>query len=965
MKTPAEIRARLSEDLANGKTIVLSTRELDDPSLREQLPQLLEDLSATHAPKPGVGPQIPGYTMLGEIGQGGMSTVYLARQEKLGRHVAVKVAPAWLGGGERARRMLVQEAQAMARLQHPNIVVIHDIIDVDDTFAIAMEWVDGRTLASLLRTLPTEPGRDDMVLLTTALGTSQEARETFEQSSVRHFVRLIRDVALAVQAVHDAELLHLDIKPSNVLIRRDGTPLLADFGVTREISPEPTQTRTFAGTPVYAAPEQLRRDDDQIGPRTDVYSLGVTLYEALARTQPLRGLDLPGIVQCVESGSMPPLSSKVAVPPDLANIVHRAIAPEPEHRYATAQALADDLDAFLEHRPVQARPLTRTQRLRRWMRNEPWKAALAATLAVMVPALLVLGTYLAVQMPTIFAAEVRDRQEQVNQLKQDAFQRFLTSHGTHEYAILPLERALAIDPGKTALASLLALTNERGWPHLDELLERERTVIEAEASLRMVRDKAMARRSFFSDEELDTLREQETALARYVVALDRVFHANDERSQSSRHEAHAALEAAAMQDAPDPLLLGLLLWNSARLDDTETFDSVARLMRRRWPNDAVALTWASIAIEPSDADLALQRAEQVIERTPGDVYGYEVCAANRMRAKDVDGVQKFIERARSAGLTSPLLDIYAPMTAARNGDVQQAQALLAHQRQDLLPDGTRLLALRTLSHEQAVTFARSLVAQAAPSPGALKQAAMFDYKERELSESAIARFFELYPDRRSLHPHAIMMAWPQRGDDAREAMRRIADLGREASLEGMHIENVVHMVMRAHIFLREWDELRRHAMGCLEDAPDSQQTYYYAALGLSRLGEYLEAGRLLARGVASEPEARTGRPPSWYVAALLDDAWLRASPESAPQLHDPELARVRLQAFDRLNPELQIPHRGPWLSLTRAEVLWSNGERDAAREAIRSAQRAKRPNMPVRRDYQEFIQRAAERMKAK
>ncbi len=244
-----DVRARLGSDVAAGKTVVLSARDLDDPAVRAQLPALLEELArAGAAPPPGLS--VPGYALLGEIGQGGMSTVYLARQETLGRHVALKVAPKWLGGGERATRRLMQEARAMARVTHPNIVVIHDILDVGDTFAIAMEWIDGCTLATLLRALPPEPGEDDVRLLRHALGASDVDTERFEDSPVRHFVRLVRDVARATQAVHDAGLLHLDIKPSNVLVRRDGTPLLADFGVVREMAPEPAHTRTFAGTPV-------------------------------------------------------------------------------------------------------------------------------------------------------------------------------------------------------------------------------------------------------------------------------------------------------------------------------------------------------------------------------------------------------------------------------------------------------------------------------------------------------------------------------------------------------------------------------------------------------------------------------------------------------------------------------------------------------------------------------------------
>mgnify|MGYP002623539953 FL=1 len=188
----------------------------------------------------------------------------------------------------------------------------------------------------------------------------------------------------------------------------------------------------------------------------------MTLYESLARRQPLHGLDLPGILQCVESGRMPRLSSETAVTPDLENVVHKAIAPEPEHRYASAGAFADDLDAFLEHRPVAARPLTRAQRLRRWTRNEPWKAALATALLVLVPALLGLGTYLLLQLPQLARIEREAQLERANRLKQDAFQRWFTDDTSGELRVGLLEQARALDPGDSSHACLVALTNEAG-----------------------------------------------------------------------------------------------------------------------------------------------------------------------------------------------------------------------------------------------------------------------------------------------------------------------------------------------------------------------------------------------------------------------------------------------------------------------------------------------------------------------
>src|SRR5690606_85096 len=223
---------------------------------------------------------------------------------------------------------------------------------------------------------------------------------------------------------------------------------------------------------VYAAPEQLRRDDKNIGPRSDVYSLGVTLYEALARCQPLQGMDLPGIVKCIESGAMPRLSQKVEVAPDLENIVHKAIAPEPEHRYQSAAEFAADLAAFLEHQPVTARPLGLLQRTRRWARNEPWKASLAGTLLIMLPLIAGLGIYLAQQWPTIAAADAETQFARASLLKQEAYQRWLVKELPTDAALAVLEEAIALDSGKTSIACLLALANEGGWQQATDAIAR-------------------------------------------------------------------------------------------------------------------------------------------------------------------------------------------------------------------------------------------------------------------------------------------------------------------------------------------------------------------------------------------------------------------------------------------------------------------------------------------------------------
>ena len=954
--TPDAIRARLADDIAAGKTVVLSTRELDDPVLRRELPGMLEELSREHHAATSGGPQIRGYTMLGEIGQGGMSTVYLARHESLGRHVAIKVAPKWLGGGARARVRLVQEARAMARVNHPNIVVIHDIIDVDDTFAIAMEWVDGRTLASLLRALPGDPRPDDMAVLRSALGAhqtddppdSQDAHP--EDSTTRHFVRLMHEIALATQAVHEKGLLHLDIKPSNVLVRRDGTPLLADFGVVREISPELTQTRTFAGTPVYAAPEQLRRDDAVIGPRTDVYGLGVTLYEAIARSQPLRALDLAGIVQCVETGGMPRLSEKVAVPPDLENIVHKAIAPEPEHRYATPQALADDLLAFLEHRPVQARPLSRAQRLRRWARNEPWKAALAITLAIMLPALAGLGTYLALQLPRLERIEREERLQQANRLKQEAYQRWFTGARTARMCTDLLHQAMKLDPGDTSLACLLAMENEHGAQGVLGLLDEHADVVERNLGMRLYAAKSRAGRSFFNEHELAQLRGSTAPADRYLLALDRMFRAHDTFDESDFDESRAMLDEASLLVDSDPLLFGLQAWALARGGDHDRFEATVRAIASRWPDDVMVRSWIGLCIEEFQPERAKKLAAELIEDAPRHARGYEALVGAHYRTHAYDEALALRHKAADAGITSRELDDFERLIAIANGDLDAARELL--QLDDRVTVKRRLRLTRLIDESRGTELAEAYLAEDNPSPHTLT--AVYKFGDQHdlpaVRDRAWQLHRKLYRDRTALHTHVLPRLYQQRD------FEHAAELVRELTLRARWCDRHAPFLVRILLYQRDWRDMRRHALRWHEHGEQRREAAWFAGLAETRLGNYREASSLFGEAIHATVAKK-----SWYVQALLEDALLRCSPQSPEEIRDPELAALRLRRFEERNPLLQRPHAGPWTQFIRAEVAFANGDREAAIEAAETGLRMRRREVLAPADYKARLRDALER----
>jgi serine/threonine protein kinase len=962
-QSPDQVRARLNDDLANGKTIVLSTQELDNPSLREQLPQLLEDLSRAHSPSNAHGPRIPGYTMLGEIGQGGMSTVYLARQDNLGRHIAIKVAPKWLGGGERARRMLVQEAHAMARLSHPNIVVIHDIIDANDTFAIAMEWVDGRTLASLLRSLPEQPNEDDMALIRASLGTPADEHDNFEDTCQRHFVRLMHDIARATQAVHDNALLHLDIKPSNVLVRRDGTPLLADFGVTRDTSDESNQTRTFAGTPVYAAPEQLRRDDKNIGPRTDVYSLGITLYEALARSQPLQGKNLPAILQCIENGAMPRLSQKVAVPPDLENIVHKAIAPEPEHRYQSATEFADDLAAFLEHRPVIARPLSRMQRLRRWMRNEPWKAGLAATLLIALPLLGGLGSYLVAQWPTLVVADENESFARASDLKQEAYLRWFINKIPTSQAIQSLEQAILLDPGESSVACLLALSNEEGWQQATDAIAKHSNQGRATLGTQLFAKKVSERRSFFTPAESSRLLTSDVVADRYLAALDQVFRANDDRLETSAELAVRYLEEVLLAAPDDPLLHGLVAWFSIRAEHPERYEASFRTMWQRWPNNPIALAWAPLSIEQSDLGRAKELARMIIERMPTKPHGYELLTGAETRTNNLEVAKQIIQEAAQAKVSPPLPEHLILRVQAAQGDQDAVRRRIEIARSS----GNLLMEVHTLRFATKATMKARIgeIAEIADAPPKVYEAAYyFSREDRSLSDRVWARYSSLYPDRQRM----LQSRFDRIFFDAskitisnNEDMKVAAALAAKITANKRGIDDFAARAGRALMYVRDWANLMRTSTRWQQFGSKPSEAAFFKAVGLSRIGEYTHAAESLSVALTF-----TAQKKAWYCEALLEDAWLRCSPEAPASLHDLGLATARIAKFQELNPKLKAPHEGPWTELIIGEVMLANGDRAGALEAFhRGLRRGLKREVLAPANYRALLESAKQRAEAK
>lgn len=301
------------------------------------------------------------YELLECIGQGGMGVVFRARQRELDREVAIKLLAAGLEAPEDVIEILRREARHAAMLQHPNIVIVHELGEYAGLIYYAMQLVPGRSLSQQL-----------------------QADIRFEPTRA---ATLLRALAEAVGYAHRLGVLHLDLKPGNILIDERGEPLIADFGLARTLE-HALEHPQVAGTPSYMAPEQARTDGPPLTPATDIWALGAVLYEMLSGQPPFVDDDPAVVLHALREHQVRKPSRLAPVPPDLEAICLHCLAKAPEERYASARALADDLARFLDHRPVTARPLNGAQRIARWARREPVLAgAIALTFLVLLTGL--------------------------------------------------------------------------------------------------------------------------------------------------------------------------------------------------------------------------------------------------------------------------------------------------------------------------------------------------------------------------------------------------------------------------------------------------------------------------------------------------------------------------------------------------------------------------------------------------
>jgi eukaryotic-like serine/threonine-protein kinase len=319
-----------------------------------------------------IRPKVAGYEILGVLGEGGMGVVFKAKQARLGRFVALKMIRAGAGARPQDLARFEAEAQAVAAIEHPNIVRIFEIGEHGGMPFCSLEYLSGGSLAKLIGGKPQPPAVAAQIVAT---------------------------LASAMDVTHKRGIIHRDLKPANVLIAHDGTLKVTDFGLVKRLEDDSSQTRTGAilGTPSYMSPEQANGQTHQIGPPADQYALGAILYELLTGRPPFQGTSvLDTLEQVRKKEPVPPSQLQTKIPRDLETICLKALEKDPARRYADVAAMAEDLRRFQAKEPIVARPVSRAERLWRLCVRNPVVAIVSAAAVLFLLAGAVGGTASAV-----------------------------------------------------------------------------------------------------------------------------------------------------------------------------------------------------------------------------------------------------------------------------------------------------------------------------------------------------------------------------------------------------------------------------------------------------------------------------------------------------------------------------------------------------------------------------------------
>jgi len=614
-------------DQEEGRERPLSEYQARYPGFEELIAREFESATPSAPEGPdglAEGVRIGAYRLLGEVGRGGQGSVWSAEDTRLGRVVALKLlrgAAAWTPLTlARFRR----EVELTARLAHPGIAPVFEADTRAGIAWVAMPFYEGETLAQ-------------------ALARRRKANEPFAPDQAAHLVEL---AARALSAAHAAGVVHRDVKPGNLMLPREGGLVVLDFGLAQELDgARVTGTGEVFGSPGYMAPEQV--EGGRAGPATDVWALGVCLFELLTLALPFRAPTREALYRRILTESAP---RPARVPHDLAVVLATALERDPARRYASAEALADDLAAFRARRPVAARPVGPFGRLVRWAEREPRRALVAAALAAALLALAGTAGYLVARRGELAAGRVALAKEAHAELVRDVVGGF-----ADEQSLARLREILAAEPELEAQRAMLAMHLARtarvaeGLTVLEEapgvvdsrVLERARALV--------LHYGGKAAESLALERELGAPTSELESMIATILGSQRNDLATAEENYLN------AVRTLALAPATSQTALALYVQCATLARRLPEASRAAEVLVQRWPDSGPAWYQASSPWSVTDLPRARLALERALELAPDMGVIHASYSSALVEMKEYEQADRVFERALELLESSPPL----------------------------------------------------------------------------------------------------------------------------------------------------------------------------------------------------------------------------------------------------------------------------------------------------------------------
>ena len=562
------------------------------------------------------------FRLLQELGRGGQALVYLAEDTRLHRRVALKVLKGFGPVPEPVLKRFRREAEVASKLDHPGICAVFDAGEESGIPYIAMRYVEGVPLAEWISRAREQAGA----------GSSSSAT----RAEILEAVEIIEKAAQALHAAHEAGVIHRDVKPRNIMVTPAGEPVLLDFGlagITTGDRPDFTRTGEIFGTPAYMSPEQVEARRQRLDRRTDIYSLGATLYECITLAPPFDAPTREGLYRAVRfQDPADPRQCNPRIPADLKVVLQTALEKDREHRYASAHDFAEDLRRVREGKPIKARPVSAAGRLVRWARRRPARAALVITLALGLPVITALAGFIIANRPAILAAEKAGLLQRIERHLEEGY--FALGNESPERAFPPLDAVLAIDSGcvEAVGGKAIAYLFQNRIQQCLDLLDQNADLVRANPGLLGLGVEALRRLG--QEEEAESLvariPEPDSALGFFLEGSRRMRGAirKEDMTDQEREVFRRAVNAYSLAILTAPTTRPVYHFRHAsaagQLGEENSARLAAQTLSLRWKDTFYSWRLAGVALSYVDPEKAVNAYGKMLALRPDYAWGYNM-----------------------------------------------------------------------------------------------------------------------------------------------------------------------------------------------------------------------------------------------------------------------------------------------------------------------------------------------------